>query len=97
MGRMLSRLFDAAGTVGYALFGIPMLIVGASIFGGSLLHPLGMLLGGVFILAGGGALLAAVQTWRRAPTALSGPLLMVAGIVGVAAFMVWAFTTRFGP
>ena len=97
MGRAASRLFDAAATIGYALFGIPMLIIGASIFAGSLFDPLGMLLGGVFALAGGGAVLAAVQTWRRAPTALRGPLLMVAGSVGVAMFMVWAFATRFGP
>ena len=95
--RTLGRLFDVAATGGYLLFGVPMLIVGASILIGSPLHPFSVLLGAAFALAGGGAVLASVQTWRQEPTALSGSLLMVAGMVALAVIMVWVFTTSFGP
>ena len=92
----LTRLFDAAATVGYLLFGVPLLIL--AVFMASSLQPFGLLLGGILGVTGGGAVLAAVQTWRREPKALSGPALMVAGIVAYTVFMVWAFTNgRFGP
>jgi hypothetical protein len=97
VGRTLSRLFDVAATAGYLLFGVPMLIFGVSILIGSPLHPFAVLLGAAFALAGGGAVLASVQTWRQEPMALSGSLLMVAGMVALATIMVWVFTTSFGP
>lgn len=74
-----------------------MTILGASTLIGSPLHPFNVLLGGAFALAGGGAILASVQTWRQEPMALSGSLLMVAGIGALATIMVWVLTTSFGP
>jgi hypothetical protein len=90
-------VFDVTATAGYLLFGVPMLILGASILLGSPLYPFTVLLGAAFALAGGGAVLSSVQTWRQEPMALSGSLLMVAGIVALAAIMVWVFTTSFVP
>jgi hypothetical protein len=94
IGAISSRLFDGAASIGYLIFGVPMVIL--AVFAASSLHPFGLLLAGILGLTGGGAIRAAVQTWRREP-GLGGSVLMLLGIVACTTLMVWAFINGFGP